>query len=349
MQTTSPRSSLARRLAGLAAIMSLALVPLSVQGQGCVIARGAGGAMISESAGYLEQGEWNLNFAFRWFNADRHFVGDVEQKHRQEEGTQVINDSYFYDFTATYAWSKRLNTSLTIPFVYHDRSSLYEHMGNSSGQRFHTQAAGLGDIRLAANWWLIDPNAERPGNISIGFGIKAPTGDYDATDVFARRNGPEVRFVDSSIQPGDGGWGYTIELQGFRHIKGGLSAYGNAFYLINPEGRMESTGFSIPDSYMARGGFDYRLPGDNGLVLSLGGRIEGVPGTDLIGHNEGRRRPGFIVAVEPGISFSRGRFVGTLTTPIAVHRNRTTSFGSTRAGDASFADYSINASFSYRL
>src|SRR5690606_2896106 len=150
--------------------------PAVLRGQGCVIARGAGSAMIPESSGYMEKGDWNLNFAFRWFYADRHFVGDVEQKHREEQGTQVIDDSSFYDFTASYAWSNRLTTDLTIPFVYHERSSLCEHMGNASGQRYRTRSAGMGDVRVSANWWLIDPNAERPGNISIGVGLKAPTG-----------------------------------------------------------------------------------------------------------------------------------------------------------------------------
>lgn len=48
-----------------------------------------------------------------------------------------------------------------------------------------------------------------------GLGIKMPTGNYKAEDVFhyklgtaiLTRNGP----VDQSIQPGDGGWGLTLE------------------------------------------------------------------------------------------------------------------------------------------
>ena len=49
------------------------------------------------------------------------------------------------------------------------------------------------------------------------------------------------------------------------------------------------------------------------------------------------------------ITFSRGRYNGTFTVPIAVHRNRVTTFGSIKAGTAAFADYAINLSVSMKL
>ncbi|AOS44748.1 hypothetical protein Verru16b_01816 [Lacunisphaera limnophila] len=337
-------------LAALTSLLGLFLLPSALFGQGCVIARGGGGAMISDSSGYMEPGDWTLSTAIRWFRSDRHYAGGAEQKHRQEQQTQVINESYFYDVSATYAWSKRLTTTLTLPFVDHDRTSLYEHLGNTSGQRFRTQAAGLGDMRVSAAWWAVDPNADHHrGNVALGFGIKAPTGDYRARDTFIRPAGPTERFVDSSIQPGDGAWGYNLELQGFYHLKGNLSAYGNAFYLFNPEGRVEATGFSIPDAYMVRTGLDYRLAQVPGVTLSLGGRVEGVPGRDVFGSSIGFRRPGYAISVEPGFTFSKGRFTGTLTVPVALERRRTMTYGATRLGDAAFADFSINTSFSFRL
>ncbi len=344
-----PNHTTLQRLAGLTCLLGLLSLPSSLFGQGCVIARGGGGAMITDGGGYLEPKEWNVNVAFRWFKSDRHFIGDVEQKHRKANGTQVINNSRFYDVSATYAWSKRLNTTLTVPYVTHNRSSLYEHRGNN-GPRGATQSDGFGDLRLSASYWAFDPNSDHlKGNLAIGFGVKLPTGDYKDRDIFNRPAGPTVRFVDSSIQPADGGLGFTIELQGFRHLVGNLSTYGNMFYLFNPEGRIEATGFSIPDAYMARGGFDYRINAVRGLTVSLGGRVEGVPSHDAFGSSIGSRRPGFSVAVEPGVTFNKGRFTGTVTVPVAVHHRRITTFGAARPGDAAFADYSINTSFSIRL
>ena len=94
--------------------------------QGCVIARGGGGAMINDGSGLLEAKHWQLNFAYRHFTSDRHFIGPWEQPQRKAQDTQVINNSHFFDITITYAWTKRLNLNMTIPYVVHDRSSKYE-------------------------------------------------------------------------------------------------------------------------------------------------------------------------------------------------------------------------------
>ena len=341
--------SFRRLLGGLGCLLMLAAFQSSASGQGCVIARGGGGAMISDAEGFLEPKHWQVSIAHRWFESDRHFVGDDEQKHRKANGTEVINNSHFLDVTATYAWSKRLNLNLTLPFSKHDRSSLYEHLGNASGKRFHTQSGGLGDVRVSANYWLLNPEEHHRGNLAFGVGLKAPTGDFKATDTFIRPTGPMIRYVDSSIQPGDGGWGWSLETQGYYHLAGNWTAYGSAFYLFNPEGRVEATNFSIPDAYMARGGVEVALSSVPGLALSLGGRVEGVPGNDAFGNSRGSRRPGFSVAAEPGVSFSKGRFTGSFTVPISIHHRRSTTFGATRPGDAAFADLTLNTSLSWRL
>lgn len=351
MQSTQNTSKHTLRLAALCGLLTL-LLPATLSGQGCVIARGGGGASITDGSGYLEKGDWSVNMNFRHFKSHRHFAGDDEQTIRSDAGTEVYNDSYFYDVTLTYAWSKRLNLNFTVPFVNHDRSSLYEHLGNASGQRFHTQASGLADVQAGASFWVIDPDKARTWNLQLGAAVKFPTGDDEARDIFVRSTGPQERYVDSSIQPGDGGTGFTISLNGFYSLEKwvkNLSLYGNGFYLINPEGRNEKTNFSIPDGYMVRGGFEYRLDAVKGLSVALGMRNEGVVAHDLFGGNLGFRRPGFAVAVEPGVTYTKGRYSGTLTAPIAVHRNRVTSFGSIKAGDAAFADYTINLSLSMKL
>jgi len=342
------RTSLAR-VTLCSTLLSLLLLPSALFGQGCVIARGGGAASIADGSGYLEAGHWQLNYAFRHFKSHRHFAGDDEQTIRSDQGTEVYNDSYFNDVTATYGWSDRLNLSVTVPTVNHDRSSMYEHLGNASGQRFSTQASGIGDVRIGGSYWLKDPVGDNRGNLAVGFGFKLPTGDAEVKDIFVKSTGPVLKYVDSSIQPGDGGFGYTVDLQGYWRLRTGLTAYGSASYLLNPAERNLKTNYSIPDSYLVRGGFDYRLDWVKGMSVSLGVRNEGVVAHDLLGGNLGFRRPGFAVAVEPGVSYSKGRYASTLTVPIAVHRNRTTSFGQIKAGDAAFADYTINFALSMKL
>jgi hypothetical protein len=190
---------------------------------------------------YLERGEWQVSVAHRWLHSDRHFVGEREQPQRKERGDEVINDVHTIDMTAMYAITPRVSLSFTLPFVFADRSSLYEH---DRRRRFHTSANGLGDVRLVGTVWLLDPPKHPDGNIALGLGVKAPTGDYEAMDTFYRP-APTIRPVDNSIQPGDGGWGFLVEAQAFQKLIERTYAYMNATYLFNPRERIPSTGNSV--------------------------------------------------------------------------------------------------------
>jgi hypothetical protein len=107
---------------------------------------------------------------------------------------------------------------------------------------------------------------------------------------------------------------------------------------------------SISDQYFGRGGFSYLVWPRGGLTLTLGGRIEGVPVYDAIGGSLGYRQPGYTVSVEPGISWSWKRNSLSVLAPVAVYRNRLRSAAEIEmgrpGGTASFADFSILASFS---
>jgi hypothetical protein len=353
VRVTVVRSQSGAALASVIVLAAGLLPPVHhLFAQGCVIARGAGAGMILPGEGYLHPGDFQANLSYRWLHSDRHFVGGEEQKHRQREGTEVINDQHFFDVTLTYAATKRVWLNLTVPFVHSDRSSLYEHKGNASGERYHTQAGGLADVRLTSTVWLFAPDKAPTGNWALGVGVKAPTGDYRATDVFIRPEGPTLRYVDSSIQPGDGGWGVVLDTQAFVQIVKHTFAYMNGSYLINPRELVPETGYSVADSYLLRAGLSYALWPSKGLTLSFGGRLEGVPVEDWFGENEGFRRPGYTVSVEPGITWTYKKLAVTVTAPVAVERNRERSLSDIRRGrhgDAAFADFTINSVITYRF
>lgn len=301
--------------------------------------------MGAQGNSYLEAGDWQVSLAHRWLHSDRHFIGDREQPQRQANGSEVINDVHTFDFTATYAINSRVSLGLTLPFVHADRSSLYEH---DRTNRHHMTAGGLGDVRLVGTVWLLAPEKHPDGNFALGAGIKAPTGDYEATDYKFRPTGKVLDYVDNSIQPGDGGWGVMLEAQGFQKIVKNTFAYMNATYLINPRERIPTTGYSVWDAYLLRIGLTYAIWPENGLALSLGGRMEGVPSTDWFGGSAGSRRPGYAVSIEPGITWTHNKFSVTVTAPVALERNRERNFQG-RPGDAAFADYLITSSISYRF
>jgi len=85
----------------------------------------------------------------------------------------------------------------------------------------------------------------------------------------------------------------------------------------------------------------YALPKFHGAALSVAIRDEGLPARELIGREDGFRRPGYAVSVEPGFQFARARDMWSVSYAIAQLRDRTRSVSYVRSGgngDAAFAD-----------
>ncbi len=329
--------------------------------QGCIAVRSMSTANGNPSgSAFMKAGEFKFSTNFRKLHSYKHFVGKVEQPHRVEQKTEVINDSYNFDFGLTYAITNRLNVTLNVPLSYNDRSSLYEHYGNGtpvgSNPRFHTQSQGIGDMRLSASYWLINPTKAPKGNIAIGVGIKAPTGNANVQDEFHKLDKDkkeyiQIKAVDQSMQLGDSGWGESIDIQGYQSLFKKATLYFNAFYMFSPKELNKATGFSVPDQFGARVGMTYALFPKKNIAVSLGGRLEGLPAIDAIGGSLGGRRPGYIVSVEPGIIWSGHKSSFLLAVPYAVVRDRIDTWTVTgfREGDAAFADYLISATYAYRF
>ena len=359
------------------AIIHILVATTNSVAQGCVAVRHMSCAAPAGSADYFKQrtGHWQVSTGYRFFRSYKHFVGDEEQKQRVEAATNVINVSHALDLGITYMVDQRLSFSVNLPIQYNDRSSLYEHYGNSIAQnpqqkRFHTNSQGIGDVRISGNYWLVNPAKLPKVNLAVGLGVKLPTGNYQATDDFHRLTKEGVDYtvnqpVDQSIQLGDGGVGVSVELQGYASLTKTLTAYANGFYLFNPR---ETNGvvrnpsaatqdpvagmFSVADQFAARIGLSQSIGAIPGLAIMLGGRVEGVPAIDAIGGSSGFRRPGYIVSVEPGLAYMRHKTSVAATVPVAIYRNRTKSYADRldptgqKHGDAAFADYLISVNVS---
>ena len=176
--------------------------------------------------------------------------------------------------------------------------------------------------------------------------------------------------MDQSIQPGDGGFGLTAELQFYRELGVNWFVYGGGFYLSNPR---ETNGvrtfretlspilqneaiMSVPDQFSLRLGFSHSF--SEVISASLGARYDGVPVKDLIGGSAGFRRPGNVLAIDPGVSYVSGPLTFNLSVPVALRRERPQSLtdleteratGNPRNGDAAFADYVLNLGVTYRF
>jgi hypothetical protein len=342
--------------------------------QGCVAIRSNGGTCTMMGPDHKQNNApasgWVLGINTRYFRSFRHFVGKDEQKQRIAQGTEVINHSYSTELGLTRMLNGRWSLAFFAPFISNTRSSLYEHDGK---HRNHTHSFGVGDVRVAAYYWLVDPVRNTRFNVQAGLGIKLPTGDYRYQDYFYKNDSVKVLGpVDQSIQLGDGGTGITAEINAFYRATGHLNIYVNGYYLSNPrEQNSVSTArggtvspsavangsdvMSVPDQYMARLGAQVAV---NRFSFSGGLRIECVPSEDLIGGSNGFRRPGYVLSAEPVIAYKLKRTQLYVSVPYAVQRNRTQSVpdkirtqktGVYTKGDAAFADYSINIGAAFAL
>jgi len=199
---------------------------------------------------------------------------------------------------------------------------------------------------------LLDPARHPKGNINIGVGVKAPTGDERAVDNFHQFDGTVIlRPVDIAAQPGDGGWGFLLQMQGYQEIIENLYGYISGFYLFNPRdvngterpSPAVSLVNTVPDQYLGRIGLSYAIWPSKGLSISLGGRVDGIPVNDAIGDSNGFRRAGYSVYVDPGVNWIFGKNILSLNVPVAVARNIQKTATASGGG---LADFVIVAAFS---
>jgi hypothetical protein len=336
------------------------LSPLAAHGQGCIVARSSSVDMAPESqGGYLQPGDFELTAGYRHQFSYKHFVGDVEQTYRVQQGTQVMNKINLQDINLTYQATARLSVTLTVPVLFASRR------GNSS--YYTSTTSGLGDSALVAQGWLWNPRRARRGNISLGFGMQAPTGKDNVSNnvlTSAAATVPSAVTADYSIQPGSGGWGMIFQWQAFRDLGNNTIVYTTGNYLATQGGTnnvlrsaaaasQPLTAYNaIQDQYLLQAGVSHPIAPVKGLSVTFGPRMEGVPASNLIGNDLGFRRPGFAISAEPGIIYARGRNMLQASVGKAVYRDRTRSVPDKilgTHGDAAFADYVWLVSYTYRL
>lgn len=362
--------------------------------QGCVGLRQMGGinTLFANNTYNLTKGSWQVGTNYRYFHSWRHFIGTEEQPQRQTTGGGIGMDgkdrgnavniySHAIDFNISYAISNRFQLNLTLPYVHNERSQVLKQTKPVVDTfRYSIFAKGIGDIRLGFNYWVFDPALSQKGNLMLGAALKLPTGRYDAVDQAPQSNGTyRYAIVDQAIQPGDGGLGFSVEMQAFTQLGKNFVGFASGYYLFNPRenngvsksaakpGLEGYNNFACTDQYLARAGVSALVGKMKNVSLSLAGRWEGIPAYDAIGGSVGFRRPGYVIAVEPGISFFTGNHTFTLFVPYNFVKNRVQSPADIAdqnlqnskitdpaqqvhvQGDAAFADYSINIGYSFRI
>jgi hypothetical protein len=318
---------------------------------------------------YQQPGEWQVSLSSRNLVSNDHYNGTEEQVQRQTLQNYVTNRQNLADVGITRVITRRLSLTLGVPYVNSSWASRDPLLPLPAARHEIAQnGRGLGDISLSARYWLLNPDTHAAWNVAAGGGLKMPTGNAAEKDTFPGRTEPSVnipRYVDQSVQPGDGGWGLMFEGNAFWLVNR-LMFFGSGSYLANPRdqndtpsiltvlgintttGANAGLGFnSVPDQYLTRVGSSVAVW--KGIGASLTWRVEGLKRYDLFGASHGWRRPGTEMFVEPGVSYSNGRHTFSFNVPIGYYYNRRPNPYTGNRGDATFPRQIFLSSYSFRF
>jgi len=362
--------------AGLSLLSAMGAIQ-KMEAQGCVVAHSVGGIGGPDTdGGYLAPGHWQFTLDYRHLYSFRHFVGSEPQEYRQQGNSEVRNRINLIDGGLTYQITPRFSVEGTVPVQFASRRyfiAVGSLGGGAPGAALIGDwgLSGVGDVSFMGQGWLWDPSKNPSHNIQIGFGVQMPTGRDNIQNHLVESPGqaPVNATADYSIQPGIGVWAIPVSVEAFQVISKATQVYFNGSYLVTPSetngvANASPPGFPAPapqnafvsaaDEYLLQGGFGYMVEKVKGMTVTGGLRREGVPAHDLIGGNEGFRRPGYAVSLEPGVIYSmhKGHDLITANIDRAVYRNRIASVPDLQLGqhgDAAFADWLWLASFQHRF
>ena len=296
-------------------------------------------------------------------------MGDQRNDAAAPSATPPVRTVSLINLDVIYGLSNRLSLDLTIPFAVGKGVVMQGPAGSQTQRQWDAQ--GLGDMSLQAEYWLSNPEIPSRVNGSVGLGIKAPTGRDDVQGtVYSNQLGRDVRGpIDEAAQLGTGGWQLLLRAQGTTAITGPFFGYASGYYGLSlTEHTDVVNGGALrgdPDTYSGRLGAAYLTPfrltgvrddvlaSDEGLVVSVGGRVNGVTVKDLVGGGDLYwRRPGYVIYVEPGLTWTLGANMATVSVPVRVYANKLDSLldvSLNRHLGASFASYLFLASYARRF
>jgi hypothetical protein len=297
-----------------------------------------------------------------------HFSGPTENFSRAQLGTEVQSKTNIDTLTLNYQLTPRISLTGTLPFVYASRRQ------QSQYATLHT--SGIGDVSFGTQVWVRSPKSEKAStnNAQVGLSLLTPSGNDRQSNVVATSFGAatSTQYPDYSVQPGAGTWGAILSWQAFQNLGNSTVAFVDGNYVMTqggyhsfwtshggtsngpPAATPGMTQFdAIQDQYMLEVGASHPAPRIKGLGMTLTVRAEGVPAHNLIGNDLGFRRPGFGVALTPGVIYTRGHHMLQFSVGKVMVRDRTKSvaeeINGAHEGDAAFANYVWMAGYTLRM
>ena len=339
------------------AVITFAFVASRAAAQGCEPIRFTTPVDLGgEGQAYQPAGEWQLTLAYRWLTSNQWFIGSKESSSLAPGGQSPVFKIHTLIADAAYSIDDRFRVRLSVPL---STASFARRWPDKAVHEQH--ATGIGDATLSGEAWLLRPRTHHHGNVALGLGLKAPTGSHKIMSQSYTATGAVDFPADQTIQPGDGGWAVILDGQAFRQLTDRTYAYAGGSYMASPKAHTDvqlapntATYWSVPDVYSARLGGAFSVLPDQGLTLSLGARVDGIPVHDLFGGGDETtiKRTSNVVFAEPGLSFAHGKGTFTLSVPYRLKVDRRKSLLERRTNAVNgggFARYLVFASYAHRL
>jgi hypothetical protein len=329
------------RAGALAVVLLGAMRAEPTWAQGCVPSRFTTPAVGALGDIYLQRGTWQVAFAFRSLRSDELIVGKRVRNDLAPSGQPAMVNNESLNTSASYGVTDRLSVTVNVPLQQGMHEAFY-----ADSLRHRNSSSGLGDISVAASYWLRSAEALRPGgNVAVGLGVKIPTGGHDD---------------EGRSWRADGSWGVIANAKGFQPVGERTYLFAGGSYTMNPRKTtsvLRSPGttvfWSSPDTWEGSAGGNVRVSSGLGLSLTFAGMFYGTPRQDLIGGRDaGARLPATVGYLSSGIGAVRARHAVTVSVPIRIYMDFQTSYlddAGGRPGGGGLSRRMILASYSVRF
>lgn len=309
-----------------------------------------------EGQAYQPAHEWQITLAYRRLVSDEWFVGTKESSSLAPGGHSPVIRIHTIVADVAYSINDRYRVRASLPVSSGSLSRTWP-----DGAVHEQRATGIGDLSIMGEAWVLEPRTHERGNIGVGVGVKAPTGSHTIASQFYAAGGAVNFPADQTIEPGDGGWSLLLQSQAFRQVTERTYAYAFGSYMVSPKAQSDVQGvpnsgqyWSVPDVYSAKLGAAFSVLPEQGVTMSLGGRIDGIPVHDLIGGGDDVtvKRTSYVIFADPGLSLSLGKGTLSLSVPYRLKVNREKSLLEQRTNalnGGGFAKYLVFVAYLHRL
>lgn len=235
------------------------------------------------------------------------------------EGVHSIDRITSTSLSVSYGVTDKLSVNARLPYIKRENIREGEIEDGVPEAHTHGDSSGFGDLLVLGQYQV--SNSEKT-NVSVQFGLKAPTGETDVKDIDG------VKF-ETEFQPGSGSWDFLLGSS----ISKNINAFGyhaNILYNKTTEGSQST---EIGDALSYNAALTYRLGLDShdhashdhneaeitgvkwDLLIELNGETRGK--NEIVGIKD-ENSGGSIVFLSPGVRVSSGKFGGFISVGMPV-------------------------------